>query len=469
MALPGNRGISFRVLERKFKDWLMLRLSAAMRPQQMPRVPDWASRPHRVLVLRYDRIGDMILSTGIIKGIALAQPTVAIDILASSGNAVVLAGSPYVASILTINRRRPWTWIVALVRMRRARYDAVIDVMVMAPSLTTMLIMWLSGARHRIGLGDRGHESAFTLPVARLRDAVHYVDHSAALLAAFGVDSRSLAKRPAQSDSAPEASSGRARIEDTGIGGWGIWRPEIFLTSAEIARGEARWPRVVPDLGSTQATIRRLVVNVSAGGAWRYWPSACFIEVLTVVRSMFPGLECVLIGSPHDADRMEDIGRATGAVVAHTAGVREIMPIIATSDVVFTADTAVTHIASAFKKPTVAMYARGKARLWGPYDVPGRAVSTPGPSLDSLDVASVLPALIEVVAAATRTAGNVSASPVSRASPQTFERQEATTLAATRVAELQSRESIVLQSFQRPRGSERASRSHSIVGPSDRV
>jgi len=38
------------------------------------------------------------------------------------------------------------------------------------------------------------------------------------------------------------------------------------------------------------------------------------------------------------------------------------MAIIATGDMVFTADTAVTHVASAFNKPTLAMFARAKAR-----------------------------------------------------------------------------------------------------------
>jgi ADP-heptose:LPS heptosyltransferase len=79
------------------------------------------------------------------------------------------------------------------------------------------------------------------------------------------------------------------------------------------------------------------------------------------------------------------------------------MAIIATSDAVFTPDTAVTHVASAFDRPILAMFARGKAALWGPYDIPGGVVSTPGKSLDSLDVASVLPALVELVEIATPT------------------------------------------------------------------
>jgi heptosyltransferase II len=388
MVPPANRGISFRKIERRVKDWLIFRLASLMKPRQPPNLPDWASGPHRVLVLRYDRIGDMILSTGIFKAIALAQPTVVVDVLASVQNATVLDGNPYVGAILTIDRRRPWTWIAVLSRVRRIRYDAVIDVMVMAPSLTTTLVMWLCGARHRIGLGDRGHREAFTLPVERIHDAVHYVDHCAALLAAFGVDPR---------------SSRGARTEETRIGGWGIWRPEIFLSATEIAGAEAHWSRVAASMGPAAGPACRLVVNVSAGGTWRHWPVASFIEVLTKIRERFPQLECLLIGAPDDAERKEAIGRASGVLVAHTARTREMMAIIATSDAVFTPDTAVTHVASAFDRPILAMFARGKAALWGPYDIPGGVVSTPAKSLDSLDVASVLPALIELVEIATPT------------------------------------------------------------------
>lgn len=395
MDAHGKRGISFRRIERRVKDWLIFGLSALMKSRQPQNWPDWASGPHRVLVLRYDRIGDMVLSTGIIKAIALAQPTVAVDVLASVQNSVVLDGNPYVRRILTVDRRRPWSWIAAISRMRRIRYDAVIDVMVMAPSLTTTLVMWLSGSRHRIGLGDRGNRAAFTLPVERIHDAVHYVDHSAALLAAFGVDPLSIRRRQPRHAAGRPSSSRSARM--TGSGGWGIWRPEIFLTSAEIACGEAHWRRVASGAGPAVSSACRLVVNVSAGSTWRYWPTASFIETLTAIRAMFPQVECVLIGAPHDADLMDAVGRACGVSVAHTARAREMMAIIATGDVVFTADTAVTHIASAFDKPTLAMFARGKDGLWGPYDIPGGVVCTPAESIDSLDVASVLPALVEVV------------------------------------------------------------------------
>jgi ADP-heptose:LPS heptosyltransferase len=263
--------------------------------------------------------------------------------------------------------------------------------------------MGLCGARHRIGLGDRGHREAFTLPVERLHDAVHYVDHSAALLAAFGVDPLAARARLGHGNVGQRGASGAAGLPQTRIGGWGIWRPEIFLTATELAAGEAQWRRVSATRDPDAGPACRLVVNVSAGGAWRYWPLASFIAVLTAVRARFPRLECLLIGAPNDADRMAAISRGSGVLVAHTAHAREMMAIIATSDAVFTPDTAATHVASAFGRPILAMFARGKAGLWGPYDVPGSVASTPGKSLDSLPVESVLPALIELIEIATPT------------------------------------------------------------------
>jgi hypothetical protein len=60
--------------------------------------------------------------------------------------------------------------------------------MFLTPSLTSILLMWASSARHRIGIAERGNDSALTMLVNRVQDAVHGVDRSAALLAAFGVD-----------------------------------------------------------------------------------------------------------------------------------------------------------------------------------------------------------------------------------------------------------------------------------------
>jgi ADP-heptose:LPS heptosyltransferase len=386
-----------RAHERRLKAQLIPTVASLMRPRDSRERPDWSAGPHRVLYLRYDRIGDMVLATGIIKAIVSAQPTVTVDVLASVVNAAVLRGNPHVKSVVTIDKKRPWTYLSAILRIRRARYDAVVDAMVLGPSLTSLLLMWASRARHRIGVAERGNDSALTVLVNRVHDAVHFVDHSAALLAAFGVDPRgSSAKRRGTLPTAGTYATARSSSPGTG---WGIWQPELFLTQAELHEGEAHWHSaegLAPHRGGDR---RRLVVNVSASSRERYWPEEHFITTLNRIRTRFPDVVSLIIGSPQDAVRMEQIARGAHALVAYTPHYRQMMAIVAGSDLVLTADTSVTHVASAFRKPAVVMFPAGGGACWGPYGTAGHIVSTDAPSLESTDVYPVMRALEALIAA----------------------------------------------------------------------
>jgi ADP-heptose:LPS heptosyltransferase len=334
-----------------------------------------------VLYLRYDRIGDMVLATGIIRAIVTAQPSVRLDVLASPGNRRVLDGNPHIARVLTFDRRRPWRAGALIRELRRSRYDAVIDAMVMAPSLTTMLLMWASGARHRIGVADRGNEFALTLPVPPATGARNYVDHSAAILNAFGVNVQ------------PPHGGAAVRANPDDVGGWGLWIPEIHLTSDERSAAEAEWDRI-----AIGAARRRFAVNVSAGAPWRYWADERFVAVLEHVRAAFPDVQALIIGDPHDRDRMQRIGSAAGVPHSVTPSYRAMMALVGTADVVLTADTSVTHIASAFGKASVVLFARSRAGLYGPYgSAPSRVVSTSALALDAIPVAPVVEALDQVL------------------------------------------------------------------------
>jgi heptosyltransferase II len=419
----GRRLQRFKGMERGLKT-AAIRTLAAVLPAPAPRAPpDWDARPHRVLYLRYDRIGDMILATGIMEAIVRAHPAVTVDVLASPANAAVLVGSPHVGRVVLFDKHRPWTYLRTLRAIRSARYDAVLDAMVLSPSLTTAILMLLSGARHRIGVAGRGSEFALTLPVPRARHAVHYVDHSAGLLSAFGIDPHA---RPAtetidtddtpgaaQTSDAPPARSSAAVTPtslDAPVGGWGVWKPRLYLSDEELAGGESQWNAAAAGMaGASSPSDRhaawRLVINVSAGDQTRYWPADRFVAAIARMRERFPEVQLLVIGAPHDLARMEQIGRAGAVPLARTPSMRDMMAVVATADIVFTADTSVTHVASAYDKPAVVMFPRGRGALYGPYGTDGRVVSTPGPTLQSLVAAPVLAVLDDVVARTTSAGG----------------------------------------------------------------
>ena len=314
----------------------------------------------RVLFLRPDRIGDMIVSMGLLRAIAESDPAIELDVLASPANATVALGEPFIRRVVVFDRKRPWRWPVTLVRLRAAQYDAVIDCMPTAPSVTMLLLVGASGAAERIGVGGRGNDRVFTTVVPPRLNARHIIDHLSPLAEAFGVDT---AVRQ--------------------------FAPRLSLTTSERARAVATWQAAIPHTGTT----RRLLVNVSAGKATRQWPEQRFVEVLRLVRRNIPEAQPLVIGGKRDTARTLAIARAAGVATTSTASLREALALVATADVVLSADTGLAHAAAAFRRPVVVLHRRGSSELWGLYGAPGATVDCDAESLTALAVAPVWRAL----------------------------------------------------------------------------
>jgi len=363
-----------RRLERAVRA-VLVRWAAALDRRAPEVATDAATREARpVLYLRYDRIGDMILATGLLRALAGAEPPCAVDVLASPENAPVLEGNPHVRSVIVFDRRRPLSWWPTLRRVRRARYAAVLDCQVFSPSTTTLLMMLASGARWRVGVANRGIDAALTHPVPVPPSARHVIEYSAALAAPFGVD---------------------AATTD--------WRPELFLRDAERAAAESQWAAAATGAatgaigGAPDERAVRLLVNISAGKASCRWTEAGVIALLqwAARREGPPGRgrgvrqTVLLIAAPSDAELAARIAAATGVSRARTPRMRDALALVSTADCVVTPDTAITHAASAFDVPALVLAPRGKDAHWGPYRTTGRAIASPGRWVDSIPVEAV--------------------------------------------------------------------------------
>ncbi len=349
---------SLKRVEVAWRNLWIRALTRLMRRGRAAVAPAWGSREHRVLFLRHDRIGDMILSTGLLRAIADSHTTIKLDVLASPANAPVLREDPHVDNVIVFDRTKPTGYFSALRRLRRTKYDAVIDCMPTAPSLTTLLLMWASGATHRVGVAGRGNDAALTLPVPSNRDAVHVVDQLAALAAAFGVH--------------------RHRVS---------FHPRLYLAEREQERASETWG------GGSAESGRRLLVNVSAGRAFRRWPDERYVAVIRHALARESRLRVVVIAAPDDRERAETIAQDSGARFVSTPSLRDALALVATADFLFTPDTGVAHAASAFERPAVVMHIDGTARQWGLYQSPGRELSSPDGTLASLELPPVLAAL----------------------------------------------------------------------------
>src|SRR5271156_3184984 len=81
----------------------------------------------RVLVVALRRLGDVLLTTPLIRSLKLAYPQASIDVLVFSGTEGVLSGNPDIANIIAIPQRPGLAGTLALLRQIGKRYDLALS------------------------------------------------------------------------------------------------------------------------------------------------------------------------------------------------------------------------------------------------------------------------------------------------------------------------------------------------------
>ncbi len=315
----------------------------------------------RILLLRQDRIGDVLVSIPVIRALRQRYPRARIHMLFSRANFGVRHA---VAQYVDHSWRYDKT-VASAVRViravRAARYDIVVN-LTDNPSVSSQLLAQWSGAPYRLGIR---HERAgrYTHAVPLLdRSRVHIVERMAQLLLPFGID-------PSQ-----------VPLD-----------LEYRLSDADRALARTR-------LGPTERPLR-LGVNVAGSSRLRYWGNENFIACIRWMQEFDPRFAIWVGGAPDYQADVDAIARATGAAsLPALASFHEFAAVLREFDMLLTPDTSVVHLAAAWKTPLVGLF-RGSAEVmpWFPYRAPYRAASHVG-GVPKIPVESVEEALRMLVA-----------------------------------------------------------------------
>jgi heptosyltransferase-2 len=314
-------------------------------------LPPPAGSNYRVLLIRYERIGDMIMATSLIRNIAKALPGGKVDVLATPTTAPVLEGNPYVGNVLVLERKSIRSYREVMKRLRRERYTVMVDGRINNPPVftSTPLLMFAAGAPFRVGAGGNRNPRIYNVSVSEWNRADHYIEGSKELAIPFGVS--------------PESVD---------------WQPEIFLSSDEQARAEERWKEARILLGSgapsTPGITKRLLVNLSASEPKRRWPDGKFIATLQPARERAPNMPIVVIGLPAEWESVREVADAVGALAVQTPQLRDAFALVGAADLVLTPDTSISHAASAFRKPSLVLLKR-EHKPYAPWNTPGEIIA----------------------------------------------------------------------------------------------
>jgi ADP-heptose:LPS heptosyltransferase len=311
-----------------------------------PTTPDF-----RVLFIRYERIGEMIMATSLIRNIAMALPGGKVDVLANPATAVVLEGNPHVGNVLVLDRKSMHSYRQLMKRLRRERYTVMVDGRINDPPIftSTALLMFAGRARFRVGGGGHSKPRIYNVSVPEWNRVEHYIEGSKQLAIPFGI---------------------KPEVVD--------WQPEIFLSPAERSGAEERWKEAEAMAAKGQTGVgghsKRLLVNLSASEPKRRWPDGKFIATLRTARDSAPNMPIVVIGLPVEWESVQAVANAVGALPVLTPQLRDAFALVGAADLVFTPDTSISHAASAFRKPSLVLLKR-EHKPYAPWNTPGEIIA----------------------------------------------------------------------------------------------
>lgn len=115
----------------------------------MPTIKPDPAHYQKIIMLRTDRIGDMLVSTPCFRALRQALPTARIDLIASPLNAVAVQHNPYIDHTFIFSLHKPWLWPGLLWTLRAQKYDAAFTFN--SNSRSASRLTRLLGAKERIG------------------------------------------------------------------------------------------------------------------------------------------------------------------------------------------------------------------------------------------------------------------------------------------------------------------------------
>ena len=271
-----------------------------------------------ILVVRFSAIGDILLTTPLLRTLRAAHPGARITVLTKAQFAPLVSHNPHVSEVIGIE---PGEGIRAVARrIRGIRYSHLLD---LHGSLRSRLLRrlvpgpWTTYRKRR---------------VAR-----------AALI---------VAKRDLYGDAPPMPERYFEAAEPLGLGPDG-GPPDFFLSEAADVRARGR----LRGLGLGEDGRPLVAMAPGAAHPTKRWPD----EAWTVLarRVAATGADVALLGGPDDVDSSQAIAERAGVSVASMAGIlglQETGAVVRRAEVLVSGDTGLMHMATGVGTPVVALF-----------------------------------------------------------------------------------------------------------------
>ena len=293
-----------------------------------------SSGVENILIVRLDVIGDMVLTSGFIREVRANFPNARITLVVSPLVFPIVEFCPYVNEVLTFDRNSlAGTFCDSLERVAvfckehlwQKKFSVAFSPQCGGYDFPNLLMLWLSGARERIGYGminrtDGMNEFLLSKPLIRSDNIIAQVEKHFHVLTAVGL-----------------------KVNQTHM--------ELFYGAEELQHAKELLEDLPP-------SCKKILIGISAGAAGRKYPVEKYLIALKNLAKK--NFVFVITGGKtesEDAAYLEKnlpSGKVLNLVGKTT--LRETEAVISLMDFYIGNDSGVMHMAAAAKVPVLAIY-----------------------------------------------------------------------------------------------------------------
>ncbi len=294
----------------------------------------------RILLVRTDRLGDVVLTTPAVKAVRLAYPDAYIAMMVKADTALAVKGNPYLDEVIVYDKDGRHKSVLSSVRfaigLRKKRFDVAI---IFDPSNRAHIIPYLAGIPRRIGY----NENLPFLLTDRVKNVKHEgkkheVDYSLDMLKVLGIEAR---------DREPYIAVDSASA--------------AFIDSLLASHGIAKEDRIV-------------TLHPGASCPSKIWPPERFAAAADELILRYGLKIAVFSGNDNRGkacvDSVKKIMSQEAVFLRGELNLSQTIALIKRSALLISNDSGPVHIAVAVKTPVVAIFGRKQPGLsplrWGP-------------------------------------------------------------------------------------------------------
>ncbi len=292
----------------------------------------------KILIVRTDRIGDVVLSTPVIKAARMAFPRAHIAVMVRPYTRDIVIGNPYLNEVIVYDKygiHKDWRSTLRFaLDLRRKRFDLAL---ILHPTNRAHIVTFLAGIPLRVGYKKKcGFLLTHSIEDKKHLGQKHELDYN---------------------------------FDLAGLAGIKIVDRDLSMT---VTEQDKKFVRDILRKNGLSPDDKLIIIHPGSSCPSKRWPPQRF-ALLSDKINQLDKVKVIVVGGPDDRDIAEEISGCVSSPVVNFCGqfdLKKLAALIQFSRVFITNDNGPMHIASAVGTPVIAIFGRKQPglspRRWGP-------------------------------------------------------------------------------------------------------